>query len=282
MTFLNNLDLYGIKLPDRRDSLEIKLKGLTSMKELFLEVNSDEVYLSLRNINSLEHLRLRSWPGMLNESFVNDIFDQLQCIEELHLHGKLPYFNLDNLINLRKLHLQGTINEEFNFELFKTFYKQLELISIDIINVNYESLLKLFGAHTFSTLTCLELLNCDMRIVEKKFINQFPMLKKLCMKKCNLEMIEDGALSNLKELLHLDLAENKFEKLEEKHVCELVNLEYFCMCKNRLQFIDKNVFSNLRRIRYLDFRINKLTTNEAFIGLMGSVSLPIDDDIDDD
>lgn len=95
---------------------------------MFLEVNSDKVDISIRNICSLKHLSLFWKPGILDESVISDILDKFQSIEILHLHGKFPYFNLDKLINLKLLYLNGDISENFNFELFKNLFNQLEIL----------------------------------------------------------------------------------------------------------------------------------------------------------
>lgn len=79
---------------------------------------------------------------------MTDFIDQLPNIEILHLHGKIiPYLNLDKIINLKQLLLNGDINEDFNFELFKNLYNRLEFLIINITNIDYESLLKLLGTH---------------------------------------------------------------------------------------------------------------------------------------
>lgn len=207
---------------------------------MFLEVNSDIVFISIRNICSLKDLGLSSTPGILDESFISDILDQFQSIEKLNLFGKFPYFNLDKLINLKQIILMGDIKENFNFELFKNLYNQLEKLLINITNIDYESLLKLFAGNKFTNLVSLYLAECNIKIIEKKFIDHFPMIKLLSITECNLETIESDAFSNLKQLIDLDLSKNNFEILENNFFSELINLEYFRMYGNRLQFIEKN------------------------------------------
>ena len=227
---------------------------------MFLGVNSDNAYIAIRNLSSLKHLSLSSSPGMLNESLMNDLFDQFPNIEILHLHGTFPYFNLDRLFNLKHLLLNGEINESFNFDLFKNLCKQLEILMIN--NIDYEILLKLFADHKFSNLEYLELSDCNIKIIEKKLIDHFAMLKELCIIRCNLEMMEDNVFSNLKHLLILDLSENNFVKLESKMLSELINLEYFSIRENRLQFIEQNVFSKLKNLKQVDLRNNISSTFE--------------------
>ena len=49
------------------------------------------------------------------------LFHQLPKIQELTLSGKLSYFSLHNLVDLKMLRLEGTLNEKFNFELFNNY-----------------------------------------------------------------------------------------------------------------------------------------------------------------
>lgn len=50
------------------------------------------------------------------------------------------------------------------------------------------------------------------------------MLKALRMRECNLEMIEDGAFSNMKQFLEFDLSKYNFEKLERNILSELLSI----------------------------------------------------------
>lgn len=245
---------------------------------MFLEVNSDKVFISIRNICSLKDLGLSSTPGILDESFISDILDQFQSIEILHLYGKFPYFNLDKLINLKQFILMGDIRENFNFELFKNLLNQLEVLFINITNIDYESLLKLFAGDKFSNLEDLYLTGCNIKRIEKKLIDKFPMLKLLSITECNLETIESDAFSNSKQLIDLDMSKNNFEKLENNFFSELINLEYFSMYENRLHFIEENVFSKLKNLNEIDLRYNNLSTFESFTGLGYSVNIYLEND----
>ena len=231
---------------------------------MFLEVNSDKAYISIRKLCSLKQLGLSSTPGILGERLITDFIDVLPNIEILHLHGKIiPYLNLDKIINLKQLLLNGDINEDFNFELFKNFYNKLEFLIINITNIDYESLLKLLGTHQFSNLDYLHISKFNIKRIEKKFIDRFPKLKVLRMIECNLEIIEDYAFSNLKQLVGLDLTKNNFEKLGRNTLSQLINLKNFSMCDNRLQSIDSTyMFLHLRNLKKLDLRNNKLSKTE--------------------
>lgn len=88
------------------------------------------------------------------------------------------------------------------------------------------SILKLLNNLHFPNLQNVSIINCNVSKVTKKFIDQIPILRELHIVKCNLETIEDGAFSSLKQLVH----------------SELTNLEYLYLGDNRLEFIEDNVF----------------------------------------
>lgn len=184
--------------------------------------------------------------------------DQLQNIEELYLSGsKLCYFNLDSFVGLKKLLIRGNISDGFNFDIFKNISTQLSLICIIIDKLDYDSILKLF-AHDFSNVQILDIRNCNIKILEKKFIEKFPRLIKFCMSNCNLEMIEDGVFSNFKELVRLDMRKNLLKRLYKRDFSNLVNLNFFYMCKNRIEFIEDGIFSHMKHLKYVDLSDNQL------------------------
>ena len=98
------------------------------------------------------------------------------------------------------------------------------------------------------------------------------MLRELSIRKCNIEMIEDDAFSNLKQLVSLDLYRNLLVTLKPHYFSELINLEYLELSDNRIESIEKNVFSNLKNLRELDLSNNKLSIldRELFIGVPNS------------
>ena len=148
------------------------------------------------------------------------------------------------------LRLDGTLNENSNFELFKNLSNRLMALYLCIDNED-DIFHKLLDGHQFSSLQVLRL-SCNMRRVNKEFLSQFPMLVELRMEACNLEMIEDDAFSNSKNLVCLHLSYNYLETLEKPVFSHLVNLEELMLSNNILKSIDKNVFSGLEKLRILD------------------------------
>lgn len=182
----------------------------------------------------------------------------MQNIEELSLCGNFSYLNLDNLVNLKKLYIQGTINKNFNFKLFKNLCKQLEDLSFCFKNVGkIVDAYKLFDGHHFSNLLRLRIMGFNKRKVTKKFLKKFPMLRELTMQECNIEKFEDYALSSLKYLICLDLANNLLEKLDIPLFWGLPNLEYLNLRYNRIKCI-QNVFLKLNKLQKLDLSNNRL------------------------
>ena len=173
---------------------------------------------------------------------------QSQNIQILHLHGKFSYFNLDNFVNLKTLYLIGTIDESFNFKLFKNLCNQLESLRIKFTDIDFKTLFKLFDDYHFPHLTFLCLSQCFIERVDKNFINRFPMLKRLNINLCRLETIDDEAFSNLKQLTYLGLI------------------------TNQVTYIGKNAFS--KNLKVLDLTNNGLThIDREFIGLENSAKI---------
>lgn len=107
---------------------------------------------------------------------------------------------------------------------------------------------KLFDGHQFSNLSFLRIINFDIKTLKKKLLDQFPMIKNLFINYCNLEKIEDNALSRLKQLVYLDLSNNCIKDLDKKVFSELTNLQYLILNDNSLENIEKNMFSNRKNL----------------------------------
>lgn len=254
------VDLFRRNLTDKRESVEIDIEGLSSLKIFNLEISSDEINISLRNINSVTSFDL-DIPITIDEYITTQLFNTMPNIEELSLCGKLSFFKLENLVNLKKLTLQGTIDENFNFQLFKSSCNQLEELSVCFDNDDEEIFFKLFDGHHFSNLLILDI-GCNIKRLNKKLLNYFPVLRELSMDECKLEMIEDDAFSNLKQLVRLDLSNNLLETLNNPSFSGLINLEYLNLSNNKIKCIDDFVFSNLKKLRRLNLTNNRLSLLE--------------------
>ena len=228
--------------------MEINIEGLTRLRRLQVGSNPDEIKFLLKNLPSLTWLSLAIYTK-LDEKIITQIVEQLHGIEELYLFGNFSFFNLDNFVNLKKLMLNGTIKEDFNFELFKKICIQLEELYISSSGINNKILFKLFdGGHHFSNLLILKFEKCNITVLKKKFIDQFPMIQKLYINHCNLEKIEDNALSKLKKLTLLNLCDNCINKLDKSVFSELTNLNFLLLDKNPLKKIEKNLLTNLKKL----------------------------------
>ena len=115
---------------------------------------------------------------------------------------------------------------------------------INLNNIDEKTLSKLVDGHTFSNLLDISIRKCNMKRLNKEFINHFPMLRRLCIMECNIKIIEQDSFSNLKQLNELFLMANP------------------------LEFIEKNTFSSLKNLQTIDLSFNKLTNlDPEFIGL---------------
>ena len=231
----------------RKESTEINIKDLSSIKTLHVGINSFEIHFTIRNLLSLKYFELII--PRIDENNTLRIFDQLQNIEELKLSGNLHNFNLDSFVNLRRLFLCGYIKDGFNFELIKNLSNQLDKLTLLIPKTDYETIFKILNGHNFSNLQNLVIAYCNIRRVEKKFIEQFPSLKILRLIKCNIETIEDDAFSHLKELTILDLTDNLLKCLYNRQYSGLVALEKIILSKNRIEDIEDGIFSHMKNLK---------------------------------
>lgn len=177
----------------------------------------------------------------------------MQHIKYLFLTGTFSYFNLDRLTNLKMLSIVGTINKDFNIELFKNLCNQIMFIKIKLKNIDDKTLFKLFSGYSFPYLMSLTLRDSNLKRLEKGFINRFPFLSNLFIINCKLEVIEHDAFSNVNYLKCLD------------------------MSQNQIKFIERNTFTNLKNLEILDLSGNELTNLDVnFIGVKKSVDFLLD------
>ena len=117
--------------------------------------------------------------------------------------------------------------QDFNFELLKNLSIQLDYLAIYIEGSNYEQIVKLLDGHDFSNITSLDIRYCDIKRLEKKFIERFTNLEFIRMSACNLEIIEDDVFSNSQKLVFLNLTDKFFNRLLcKRDFSHLINLRY--------------------------------------------------------
>ena len=207
---------------------------------------AEEVEFSIKNLPSLTKFHL-SISGAIDESIVSRLFDQVPHIEELGIDANLSSFNLDNLVYLRKLSLIGTLNENFNFELFKNLCNQLEHINIFLSRIDWKTFVKLFESYRFPYLVKFYVRLYNIWRFNVKFFNRFRSLRYLNLSTCNIEVIEHNSFYGLANLESLDL-----------NSCQIREIE-------------KNAFSTLKNLKKVDLSFNKLkNVDPKFIGLRES------------
>lgn len=130
---------------------EINLDGFPSIESLHLRLKSSNC-LSIRNLPSLRHLSL-DFASRIDSSILSQLFENLPTIEYLTLNGILSNINLDSLINLKSLHLNGIVDKYFNFSLFENICNRLEILSIELNQ--FKDLYRMFEGHEFSNLNTL-------------------------------------------------------------------------------------------------------------------------------
>lgn len=219
---------------------------------------------SIRNLYKLKQISLKISGLVIDQQLLTVFLDKIPNIEEVRLFGNFSYFNLDHLVNLKSLALNGNINDDFNFELFKNLCYQLQILKVSFRN-HYESIsAKLFDGHCFSNLQELTIFNSNLKILKKKFIDKFPVLQYLRIDHCNLEMIEYDAFSNVKQLTNLNFMGNFFKTLEKRTFSQLTKLEEFYLRNNRIESVEKDFFSDMKNLKVLDVAFFEIFSKKFF------------------
>jgi Leucine-rich repeat (LRR) protein len=221
---------------NRRDLLEFNIEGLSSLQSLHLGSNTSKVNFLIKNLPSLTRL---SFSGRINEDIITRLLDQIPHIRELCLYGHFSYFNLDHLVNLRELSLSGTIDEKFNFELFKNLCEKLEDISIRLINIHENMLVKLFDGYNFPNLVKFAVKQFGIKRLKSVLINRFSTLRYLTIAHCDIKVIDYDSFLNFEQLCLLDLSYNRIEFIGEKTFSSLKNLKTLDLSNNNLTYIDR-------------------------------------------
>lgn len=224
---------------------------------MFLGLHASEAYsFSIRNLYSLKSFSLQV-SDAIDESILTVFLDKLPNIEKLGLHGSFSNFNLDHLINLKSLVLNGTFNDDFNFKLFENLCYQLQDLKFSFRN-DYESIsAELLDGHSFSNLQELTIYNSNIRRLKKKFLDKFPSLLRLQLNKCNIEIIEDDAFSSIEKLTCLEFMGNFLKTVEKRSFSHLTNLQELNLLNNQIESIEKDMLLNMKNLRVLNLSVNK-------------------------
>ena len=124
---------------------EVELDGLSSLDYLELMLSSLERF-SARNLKSLKNLYL-GFKGLMDECLSTKIFENLPNISYLRIKGCFSNLNLDSLINLENLLLEGSINQDFNYGLLKNLSNHLHKLDF-YMKLDDEQIRKLFHVFT--------------------------------------------------------------------------------------------------------------------------------------
>ena len=80
---------------------------------------------------------------------------------------------------------------------------------------------------------------CNIKRIEKKFIDKFPRLVKCRITNCCIEIVEDYAFSDLKELYILDLSDNLLERIYKSYFSGQADRLKIILHNNPIKFIEK-------------------------------------------
>lgn len=229
---------------------EADFEGLISLESLNIGVTSLEA-CSFKNLTSLKtvHLGLKS---PINFDIQAKLFDYLPNIERLSLDGIFGDLNLENLYSLKILSLSGTLNDNFNFDLFKNICNQLEALDIRY-DLSNETMFKLLNDHIFTNLTSLKIEDSKITRIEKKLFEGFPILENLRIYyNSEIKIIDRDSFSGLKKLVHLSMRSNGTETIEQENLFGLENLQEFFLTFDRISY-KAVTFSSLKNLRKLCF-----------------------------
>lgn len=254
------IGLFGVEKLE-----EIELDGFLSLKELYLQINSLENFKA-RNLKSLKKLHLFI-EQPINKSISMRVFQHLSSIEELNIKGVFSDLNLDSLVNLKSLKINGSIDKDFNNDLFKNICENLQELSISLNGLNEEKFIKLFFGLHFPNLHTLKIGCNQMTKIEKKFFDGFSMLQNLSI--YYIKEIDFDAFSNLTQLVDLVFYNNNLESLDQRTFSKLLNLENLYLSDSRIVSLEENMFSNLKNLANLNLSNNELSMLNPnwFIGL---------------
>lgn len=175
---------------------------------------------------------------------------KLETINFETFHFKIRSNSLENSLELYRIN-----NDVLNFDYIYIICSQITKLKIK--NSNSENISKLLSSHHFPNLLELEIECCEISRIEKKLFGELPILQKLIICFCdNLEIIDEDAFSNLKQLVYLDLSVNRIESLDKMTFFELVNLNHLDLSFNRLKNFDENMFWRLKKLKTLNLSNN--------------------------
>ena len=234
---------------------QVRIDGLSSLNSLSLKLESIEGSF-VSNMYSLQTLCLNVRNSINIDSSIK-LFEIFPNIEGLALDGQFSNINLDNFIRLKKLSLCGVLLDDFNFDLFKNIRNQLEELSISFKNMNDETISKLFYGNCFPNISFLRISN--IKKLEKKMLDGFPMLQSLCVCHNNeLKTIDKDTFSNMNNLKELCLSFNRLRELDPELFLGLRNLEKLKLVTNELTHFDLKILDYIVNIKEINLCGNSI------------------------
>lgn len=118
-------------------------------------------------------------------------------------------------------------------------------------------LLNLFGTNSFE-LDRLWLSKNQLKKVSKYMFSDFTKMKYLFLEMNQIEIIEDGAFKNLKNLIGLDLSNNNIWDMSPNIFPPVSDIEVFLIHNNRMTFVKDEVFDMMPKLKFLSIYGNPL------------------------
>ena len=221
-----------------------------------MNISSSEKF-TFRNLTAVKVLELDLIYTPFDSTIQANVFDRLPSIQKLTLTGDFGNFNLDNLVHLNELSLNGRLNNDFNYDLLKNIWNQLTKLWICCRNIYNWTIADMFKSCQFSNLLVLGINSSEITRLQKRSLNGFPQLRELILDNNKLEIIEKDSLSDLKQLNSLLLAKNSIDSLFENQFIELTHLEFLDLRENKIKNVNSQSFFGLRNLKKLNLQFNK-------------------------
>lgn len=218
--------------------------------------------ITLGNLISLQDLKFELLGDPINSDIQIRLLDRLPTVKKQTLTGRLSNFNLDNLVCLQDLSLDGLLENDFNYDLFRNLSNQLTNLSISLTNACNIRMSKLFIDYHFPNLTKLRIMNTKVTRLENSLFRRFQALEELIL--CNnkdLVIIDNDSFSNLKKLTRFSWIcefSPRIIQFVKSHFVELTKLEYLKL-SGRIVPLKDCVFRALKDLKHLDLSVCELT-----------------------
>ncbi|KAJ6863436.1 hypothetical protein NC652_040092 [Populus alba x Populus x berolinensis] len=264
---LNKLETLDLSLNNLNNSILSSLKGLSSLKYLYLQGNELQGSINMKEIDSLSELEVLSLSGNkihnFSKSRENTGFSNLSVLHLESVTSKASVFILQSLSafpNLKALSLRDNYNP-YGFgqgELPNLkFLEQLDLTNSSLVNYNF---LQTVGKFTSLKSLVLPYSGLSGPIFAPHGLCELKLLQELDISHNDLNGSLPSCLSNLTNLQVLDISFNNFTgNISLSPIGSLASIQDLKISDNHFRIpISLGPFFNLSKLKYLNGDRNEI------------------------